>query len=347
MTKGLMKVARLHEFGQPVKVEEVPIPEEIGPHNVLVRVKACGICHTDLGIISGAIPSSELPIIPGHEPAGIIEKIGTAVKGLKAGDRVCVNSVISCGRCRYCVSGRWNLCIHPSNLGVDWPGGWAEYMVAPAANCFILPDEISFEEGAIITDAVATTFHALKRGEVKTGDIVAVFGIGGVGINAIQMAKAFGAAKVIAVDRKEAKREMALAAGADEAVDLNAPDLIKQLRKLSGGEGVDVSLEFIGLASTIEKTIESVRRGGKAVIVGVHTGTFQVRAHPLVVKEIDIRGVWTVLQQDFPYVIELVKSGKLDLSKSITHRIPLDEVNRGLEILAKKIGNPLRIVILP
>lgn len=194
---------------------------------------------------------------------------------------------------------------------------------------------------------LATLIAMMKRGEVKVGNIVAIFGVGGLGINAMQMAKAFGAAKVIALDRKEAKRELALAVGADEAIDLDSPNLRKELLTLSGGEGVDVALEFIGLDSTIEKTIECVRRGGKAVIVGVYTGSFRVKAHPLVVKEIDIRGVWTVLQQEFPDVIELVRAGKIDLSKSITHRLPLEEVNRGLEVLEKKIGNPLRIVIIP
>ncbi len=347
MKKGFMKAGRLHAFGEAIRVDEVPIPSEIGARNVLVRVKACGICHTDLSMINGALPPPRLPIILGHEPAGIIEEAGKEVKELKAGDRVFVNSVISCGHCRYCVAAQWNLCINPSNLGFDWGGGWAEYMEAPAFNCCLLPEETSFEEGAIMTDAVATTFHAMKRGEVKTGDSVAIFGIGGLGINAIQMAKAFGAAKVIAVDRKEAKRQLALAVGADEAVDMDAPDAVKQVKKLSGGEGVDVALEFVGIDSAIEKTIESVRRGGKAVIVGVYTGTFKVSAHPLIVKEIDIRGLWTVCQQDFPYIAELVRSGKIDLSKSITHRIPLDEVNRGLEILEQKIGNPLRIVIIP
>ena len=341
-----MKAGRLHSCGEPIKVEEVPIAE-IGPEDVLVKVKACGICHTDISILSGDLPPPKLPIVPGHEPAGVIEAVGNTVKGLRVGDRVCVDSVISCGLCHYCVSGRENLCHTPLTLGFDWDGGWEEYMRAPAANCFILPEEVSFEEGAIITDAVATTFHAMKRGEVKTGDVVAIFGVGGLGINAIQMAKAFGAAKVIAVDRKEVKRELGLAVGADEAVDLNSPTLRKELKMLSGGEGVDVALEFIGLDSTIQKTIECVRKGGRAVIVGVYTGNFQVSAHPLIVKEIDIRGVWTVLKQDFPPVIELVRSGKIDLSKSITHRIPLDEVNRGLEILEKKIGNPLRIVIIP
>ncbi|MFC1869726.1 alcohol dehydrogenase catalytic domain-containing protein [Chloroflexota bacterium] len=345
--KSFMKAGRLHRLREPIVVEDVPIPTEIGAREVLVKVKACGICHTDLSLISGALPPPRLPFIPGHEPAGIIEKVGEAVKGLKVGDRVCVNSVISCGRCHYCVSGRWNLCINPSNLGVDWDGGWAEYMKAPAFNCCALPEEIPFEQGAIITDAVATTFHAMKRGEVKVGDIVAIFGVGGLGINAIQMAKAFGATKIIAVDRKEEKRELALAAGADEAVNLESPTLREDIKKLSGGEGVDVAFEFIGLDSTIEKTIESLRRGGKAVIAGVYTGTFKVSAHPLIVKEIEIRGVWTELQQDFPTVVELVRSGRVDLSKSITHRIPLEEVNRGLEILEKRIGNPLRIVIIP
>lgn len=341
-----MKAGILYAYGEPIKVEDIPVPE-IGPDDVLIRVKACGICHTDISIVGGFIRPPKLPIVPGHEPAGVVEAVGSAVKRLKVGDRVCIDSVISCGQCHYCFTGRDHLCHSPIALGFDWNGGWAEYMRAPAVNCFVLPEKISFEEGAIITDAVVTTFHAMKRGEVKPGDVVAIFGVGGLGINAIQMAKAFGAARVIAVDRNEAKRKLALAVGADEAIDLNSPSLRKELRMLSGGEGIDVALEFIGLDTTIQQTIECVRKGGKAVIVGVHTGTFQVAGHPMVAKEIDIRGVWTFPKQDFPYVIELVRSGKIDLSRSISHRVPLEEVNRGLEILEKRIGNPLRVVVTP
>lgn len=341
-----MKAGRLHKFGEPIKIEQIPIPE-IGPGEVLVRVKACGICHTDTRISSGEQPPSKLPIVLGHEPAGIIEKVGQGVTTLKVGDRVSVDSMISCGHCHNCFVGRDNLCSNSLSLGFDWDGGWAEYMRAPAANCFVVPDEISYEEAAIITDAVATTFHAMKRGEVGVGDVVAIFGVGGLGINAIQMAKAFGAAKVIAVDRKEEKRQLALAVGADEAVDLNAVDLKKRLKALSGGEGVDVAVEFIGLDMTIQKAIECLRKGGKAVLVGLFTGNLQTNAFLVVAKEIEIRGVWTLVKQEFPHIIELVRSGKVDLSRSITHRIPLDEVNRGLEILEKRIGNPLRIVITP
>ncbi len=220
-------------------------------------------------------------------------------------------------------------------------------MRAPAANCFVLPEKVSYEEGAIITDAVATPYHAMKRGEVKVGDVVAIFGIGGLGVNAIQLAKAFGAAKVIALDRKEEKRKLALELGADVALDLNSPTIRKELRGLSGGEGVDVAFEFIGVDSTIQKATESVRKGGKAVLVGLVTGNFQANGFLTVAKEIDIRGVWTSIKQDYPSIIELVRSGKVDLSRSITHRLPLDEINRGLEILESREGNPLRIVVMP
>ena len=126
---------------------------------------------------------------------------------------------------------------------------------------------------------------------------------------------------------------------------MNSPDLRKEIRRLSGSDGVDVGIEFVGLDSTIQKTIECVRRGGKAVIVGVYTGTFQVSAHPLVAKGIDIRGVWTTPKQDYPAAIELARTGRIDLSKSITHWFPLDEANGGLEILEKRIDNPLRVVL--
>lgn len=341
-----MKVGRLHKFGEPIKIEQVAIPK-IGPDEVLVQVKACGICHTDVRISSGQQPPRKLPIALGHEPAGIIKEVGPGVTTLKIGDRVSVDSMISCGHCHNCFIGRDNLCSNSLSLGFDWDGGWAEYMRAPAANCFVLPDEVSYEEGAIITDAVATTFHAMKIGEVKVGDVVAIFGIGGLGVNAIQMAKAFGAAKVIALDRKEVKRQLALDLGADEAVDLNSPNLRKELKALTGGEGIDVAFEFIGVDTTIQQAIECVRKGGNAVLVGLASGTFQVSGFLLVAKEVQIRGVWTSLKQDYPDIIELVRSGKVDLSRSITHRIPLDEINWGLEILESREGNPLRIVIMP
>ncbi|MFC1906851.1 alcohol dehydrogenase catalytic domain-containing protein [Chloroflexota bacterium] len=346
MAEKLMKAARLHQYGEPIKLEQVPIPEIINPDEVLVRVKACGLCHTDIRISSGQQPPRKLPIILGHEPAGIIEEIGPGVTTLKVGDRVSVDSMISCGHCHNCFIGSDNLCSSSLSLGFDWDGGWAEYMLAPSANCFVIPEEVSFEEGAIITDAVATTFHAMRIGEVTVGDVVAIFGIGGLGVNAIQMAKAFGAAKVIAVDRKPEKRELALALGADEAVDLNSPTLRKELKVLSGGDGVNVAFEFIGVDSTIQKAIESVRKGGKAVLVGLVTGTFQVNGFMLVAKEVQIRGVWTSIKQDYPAVIELVRSGKVDLSRSITHRLPLEEINHGLEILESREGNPLRIVVM-
>jgi len=341
----MMKAARLHQYREPIKVEQVPVPE-IGPDDVLLRVKACGICHTDVRISSGEQPPRRLPIILGHEPAGIIEKTGVNVNYLKSGDRVAVHSMISCGHCHNCCIGRDNLCNNSLSLGFDWDGGWAEYMRAPAANCFVLPAEVSYEEGAIITDAVATTYHAMKRGEVKAGDVVAIFGIGGLGVNAIQLARTFRAGKVIALDRKEEKRKLALELGADEAVDLNSPTLRKELKALSGGEGVDVAFEFIGVNTTVQKAIECVRKGGKAILVGLITGNFQANGFLTVAKEIDIRGVWTSVKQDYPHIIELVRSGKVDLSRSITHRLSLAEINRGLEILESREGNPLRIVVM-
>ena len=341
----MMKAARLHQYREPIKVEHVPVPE-IGPDDVLLRVKACGICHTDVRISSGEQPPRRLPIILGHEPAGIIEKTGVNVNYLKSGDRVAVHSMISCGHCHNCCIGRDNLCNNSLSLGFDWDGGWAEYMRAPAANCFVLPAEVSYEEGAIITDAVATTYHAMKRGEVKAGDVVAIFGIGGLGVNAIQLARTFRAGKVIALDRKEEKRKLALELGADEAVDLNSPTLRKELKALSGGEGVDVAFEFIGVNTTVQKAIECVRKGGKAILVGLITGNFQANGFLTVAKEIDIRGVWTSVKQDYPHIIELVRSGKVDLSRSITHRLSLAEINRGLEILESREGNPLRIVVM-
>src|SRR5512143_2014384 len=201
----MMKAAVFHGPNQPLRIEGVPVPT-IGPDEVLVKVAACGICHTDLHYLDHGVQTvKKPPMILGHEPSGTIAARGSAVAAFKEGDRVLLPAVYACGTCSFCRTGRENICNTMIMFGNNVDGAYAEYVKAPAKDVFALPDEIPLEEGAIIADAVSTPFHAVKnRAEVRPGDTVVVYGCGGVGVNVVQVAAACGAT-VIAVDISDAK----------------------------------------------------------------------------------------------------------------------------------------------
>jgi D-arabinose 1-dehydrogenase-like Zn-dependent alcohol dehydrogenase len=213
-----MKAAIFHGPNRPLQIEERPIPT-IQPHQVLVKVAACGVCHTDLHYLDHGTPTyKKPPLILGHESSGTIAEVGGAVKHFKAGDRVLLPAVVSCGTCEFCRTGRENICQTMTMFGNNVDGAYAEYVVAPAKDIFALPKEIPLEEGAIIADAISTPYHAVKnRAEVKAGDSVVVFGCGGVGINIVQLAAAAGGV-VIAVDISEGKLAWAKKLGATYTV---------------------------------------------------------------------------------------------------------------------------------
>ncbi len=206
--RASMKSIRMVETGKPLQLQEIPIPN-IGEKDVLVRVRAAGICHSDAHYRAGRSSMGMMPITLGHEIAGIVEKVGSQVMNVKVGDRVCLHYNITCGDCTWCSTGNEQFCESVKMLGHHVDGGYAETIAVPARNAIPLPDEISFEEGATLMCASATAFHALHKGRVKAGERVAVFGVGGLGMSAIQLAKAMGAVEVYAVDIQQDKLELA------------------------------------------------------------------------------------------------------------------------------------------
>jgi len=198
--KKTMKAARLHQIRQELSIDPVQVPK-VNANEVLVDIKASGICHSDLNYRNGVAPVGKLPIILGHEVAGVIAEVGNQVEDLEEGERVCIHYVISCGKCAYCSTGKDNLCEEYRMIGKDVDGGFAEYIKVPARNVLKLPKNIPFEQAATLGCAVSTPFHALRRGRASVGETVVVYGVGGLGVHAIQLAsKIFGAGKVIAVD---------------------------------------------------------------------------------------------------------------------------------------------------
>ncbi|MGB5933230.1 MAG: zinc-binding dehydrogenase [Anaerolineae bacterium] len=318
-----MKAVRLVKIGQPLQMQEVPRPP-IGQQDVLVRVKAAGICHSDAHYRAGVSPVRSLPLTLGHEVAGVVEETGSQVDNVKPGDRVCLHYMVTCGDCYYCSTGNEQFCTSGAMIGKHRDGGYAEYVSVPSRNGFPLPDELSFEEGAVLMCSSATSFHALRKAEVKPEETVVIFGVGGLGMSAIQLARAFGALDVYAVDVDEKKLEVAEGFGA-VPVDARAGDPVEELRRLTGGKGVDVALELVGLPLTMRQAVQSLAIFGRAVIAGITDRTFEIAPYPdLLMKEAQVIGASDHLAQELPLLLEMVRRQLLDLSPVITATIPLD-----------------------
>ncbi len=342
-----MKAVRLIEPGRPLEMQQVSVPD-VGARDVLVRVKAAGICHSDAHYRAGRSLVAPLPMTLGHEVAGVVEQMGADVTNLKIGDRVCLHYMVTCGDCVYCNQGSEQFCTSGAMIGKHRDGGYAEYIVLPARSAFLLPAEIPFEHGAVMMCSSATSLHALNKARIKPGESVAVFGVGGLGMSAVQLAQAFGALQVYAVDIKTRKLELAGRLG---AIPINAmeTDPVDEIMRLTGGRGVDVALELIGLPLTMEQAIKSLAIFGRAAVAGITTQTFEIAPyHGLLNKEAEIIGVSDHLAQELAPLIEWVRQGKLDLSEVIAYTVPLDAdaINDTLDHL-ERFSDEARVVITP
>ena len=342
-----MRSVRMVEAGKPLELQDIPIPE-IGAKDIRVRVRAAGICHSDAHYRAGRSGMGFLPITLGHEVAGVIEEIGSEVTNVKVGDRVCLHYNLTCGDCYYCSTGNEQFCNTVKMLGHHVDGGYAEYIAIPACNAIRLPKEISFEEGATLMCASATALHALRKGRIKAGETVAVFGVGGLGLSAIQLAKALGAIEVFAVDIKQDKLELASEYGAI-SVDASRGDPVEEIHKFTKGKGVNVSLEMIGLPGTMMQSIESLGNMGRAVIVGLNPQPIQINTYLQVLgKEAEIIGSNDHLLQELPLLVDMARRKILDTSRVVSQTIPLDavKINQRLDDL-ENFTNDVRAVIVP
>ena len=340
-----MKAAVFHGPERPLSVEEVPTPTA-GVGQALIRVAGCGVCHTDLHYIDHGTPTFKTPpLILGHEISGTVEAVGENAENVAVGDPVLIAAVTSCGTCQACREGRENICARGEMLGNNIDGGFAEFVVAPAKDVFVLPPEVPLVEGSIIADAITTPFHAVvNRGAVRPGQAVVVVGCGGVGLNVVQIASALGA-RVVAVDLSEEKRAWAERLGAVAAVDPGAVDRIdKVLRKLTGG-GADVSFEVVGKAATQELALGCLKTGGRAVFVGYSPEKMALNAGRVMFRELEIVGSLGCRPVDYLPAIEMVRQGRVKLTELVTHRFTLDDINQALDTL--RSGTSIRVVVTP
>jgi len=342
-----MKAVRMVEAGKPLEFQEIPI-SDAGRNEVLVRVRAAGICHSDAHYRAGRSSMGKLPITLGHEIAGEVEWVGSQVKNVKAGERVALHYNISCGTCDYCKTGNEQFCTTVRMLGHHVDGGYAEYVAVPARNAIPLPEEISFEAGATLMCASATALHALRKGRVKAGETVAVFGVGGLGLSAIQLAKGMGAAEVYAVDIKQDKLELASEYGA-VPIDAARCDPVEEIRRLTKNKGVNVAVEMIGLPQTMKQTVASLGVLGRAVIVGISRVPLEVHPYAtLIGYEAEIIGSNDHLLEELHILVEMVRNGTLDTSHVVSQIIPLeaDKINQRLDEL-EQFTSDVRAVIVP
>jgi len=340
-----MKAARLHRIHEKLSFDRIPVPKT-SASDVLIDVRASGICHSDVNYRDGVAPVAKLPIILGHEIAGVVAEKGARVKGLEIGDRVIVHYVSSCGRCRYCHSDRENLCVKYEMIGKDVDGGFAEYSCVPARSTVPLPNRMPFEQGAIMGCAVSTAYHALNRGRLKRGETVGVIGVGGLGMHAVQLAKKiFHADQVVAVDRFNWKLKHAKRFGATDIVNVENQDATTAMGRLTDGVFADVVVDFVGHEKTIRQGINLVAKGGRLVIVGIGAKSVTISPYKsLIGKEMEIIGVDDHLRSELIQLIDFVDSKKVDLSHSVTHKITLEDINAGFKILEDPNEHPIRVV---
>jgi D-arabinose 1-dehydrogenase-like Zn-dependent alcohol dehydrogenase len=342
-----MKAVRLTQIGKPLEDAETPIPE-IGASDVLICVAAAGICHSDEHYRAGMSKIGNLPVTLGHEVAGRAEKVGNDVKNVAVGDRVCVHYLVHCGLCEFCKRGLEQFCRSGQMIGKHRDGGYAEFIKVPAKNAFLLPGEISFEAGAIMMCSAATALHALNKVRLKPGESVAIFGFGGLGYSALQLARAFDCGEIYVVEVNPAKLAAAKKLGTI-AIDPKAGDPVEQIKDATDGKGVDVSLELIGSAATMQQAVQCLRVLGRAALVGLAADSMSILPYTeLINKEVEIIGVSDHLATELPVLLEFARKRKLHFPPEALRAVDLDagRINAALDALHHSIDH-VRTVIVP
>ena len=334
-----MKAANLYEPGD-IRWEEVPTPQP-GPGEVLIKVKACGVCGSDISRVMQS-GTYHFPTIPGHEFTGEVVHGGSGTETLPAGLRVTVVPLIPCRTCSYCANGKYHLCEDYDYLGSRSNGAFAEFVKVPAANLLPLPDNVDYELGAL-PDPAAVALHAARKLGLKPGDRVAVFGVGPIGAIALQWAKLLGASSTIAVDIFPEKLQAARNCGADLCIDGRSQDPVKIIQENTGGTGVERTLEFAGHPVTQEQCILSTAKRGSSVWGGIsHRGLnlSEKSVEDILRKEITIIGSWnssfTPLASDWETTLKFMGKGKIKSSEIISHRLPLKEISATFRMMLNR-----------
>jgi len=327
-----MRAARYHGPGKPLRLEVVPV-RPLKPGEALIRVKAAGICYTDLHFLSGVLDLGIHPLTLGHEIAGEVVDLSDGNTAVQTGDRALVYYYATCGRCHWCRTDRANLCPQVvAEYGFTVDGGYAEYAIVSAANLVKIPPQLGFSEAATLGCSVTTAIHAARTiADLKVGETVVVYGVGGVGLGLIQFCKLAGA-RVIAVSRSAEKRAKAVYLGADAVVDGNG-NVAEAIRTLTDGEGADVAFELVGIEATMRHAVNAMRRRGRLVFIGYSKDAFVASPLQLVIGEITVTASVGNTFDELLQAVDLAASGKI---KAVVDRtVSLDQLPATLDALRK------------
>jgi S-(hydroxymethyl)glutathione dehydrogenase/alcohol dehydrogenase len=366
----LMTAAVLERAPGPLHVEQIPIPEPKAGE-VLVRVHACGVCHTDLHVIKAEV-AFPMPAVLGHEISGIVEALGPGVQGPAVGTPIACAFVMPCGHCRACSAGRDDLCdsffgmnrlrgtlydgtsrlrrADGTSIAMYSMAGLAEYAVVPATDVFPLPSDLPLAESSVLGCAVFTAYGAVRHAaDLRGGERIAVVAVGGVGMNVVQIARAFGASQIIAIDVRDDKLDAARRLGATDVVNATAGDVTKRVQELTDGRGVDVAFEVLGRPETFVQAFDIVGDGGRMVAVGIAAGQ---TAAPIGITRLVRRGIRIIgsygarTRSDMPEILRLAARGVFRPESMVTQRYPLAEVDAAYQALARGeiVG---RAIVLP
>ncbi len=331
-----------------LELQDWPVPA-YGPDDLLIRVKACAICGSDVKGYSGKTGRRQPPIIMGHEASGVVETVGANVHGFKPGDRVCFDSTVYCQKCRYCLSGYVNLCENRQVVGVSEGtyrrhGAMAEYVVVPYWIAAHMPDNLTFPQAALI-ETVAIGVHAANRTPLRLNDTVVVVGAGAVGLVALEAIRLKGAGKIIATDLLPAKLELAKQLGADVVLKADRPDLMDALRAETGPDGADAVMEAVGVQATVSTALSITRKGGALTLIGNVSPKVEMGLQDIVTREITLYGS-CASNGEYPDCVELVASGRIKVDPLISEYARLEDGQAIFDRLYHGEGSNIRTVFI-
>ncbi len=343
-----MRALVLKEYNR-FSVEDVPAPE-IGPREVLVRVRACGICGSDVHGMDGSTGRRIPPIIMGHEASGTVEKLGSEVSGWSLGAAVTFDSMISCGACEFCRAGAINLCDQRRVFGVSCEefrqdGAYAEFVAVPEHILYRIPEGLSFDHAAMI-EPISVAFHAVERVPLALNDTVVVVGSGMIGLLVIQALRLKGCGRIIAVDLDAHKLELARQLGADEGLKADEIDVVEEVRARTRGHGADASFEVVGLSPTVQTAVNCLKKGGALALVGNLAASVELPLQVVVTRELTLYGS-CASAGEYPACLDMLQRGAIQVEPFISGRIPLDDAAAWFRRLHDGEPGLMKVIVEP
>jgi L-iditol 2-dehydrogenase len=329
-----------------IEMQEVPTPTP-KPNEVLIRVRAAGVCGSEVHAFLGTHPFRKPPAIMGHEVSGDVVEAGPEVGSFRPGDRVLVEPQISCGKCLYCRTGDYHLCVSKVMLGVPaWPGAFGEFITAPEQTLIRLPDGFSYEEGAMV-EPLAVGVHSARKARVQLGESALVLGAGPIGLCCIAAARAAGATKIVATDAYDFNLELARKVGAVAVVNVRRDDnLAEVVAEHARPEGVDATFVTAGFSPVFNQSLSHTRKMGRVALVALFDEPITI-PEPFLIggKELEVIGVHTYVRKDFETAIGLIRSGVVDVKTMITHVLPIEEAQHALELVHGKTEDNAKVIL--